>query len=135
MSESRPVPADGASEAQMDDEIKRTGPPIPIAVRGSVYELSVALNATPSPAWRRLFQAPDEWTEPCHPSRITVKHRELIFSSEEARVPVWINQIDKWIAAANQKHAEMTGSVAPREDSGDEREQRLREVTDRLKGL
>ena len=132
MSESRPVPADGASEAQMNDEIKRTGLP---AVRGSVYELRVALNATPSPAWRRLFQAPDEWTEPCHPSRITVQHRELIFSTEEARVPVWINQIDKWIAAANQKPAEMTGSVAPREDSGDEREQRLREVTDRLKGL
>ena len=132
MSESRPVPADGASEAQMNDEIKRTGLP---AVRGSVYELRVALNATHSRAWRRLFQAPDEWTEPCHPSRITVQHRELIFSTEEARVPVWINQIDKWIAAANQKHAEMTGSAAPREDSGDEREQRLREVTDRLKGL
>ena len=132
MSESRPVPADGASEAQMNDEIKRTGLP---AVRGSVYELRVALNATPSRARRRLFQAPDEWTEPCHPSRNTVQHRELIFSTEEARVPVWINQIDKWIAAANQKHAEMTGSVAPREDSGDEREQRLREVTDRLKGL
>jgi hypothetical protein len=64
-----------------------------------------------------------------------VKHRGLIFSSEEARVPVWINQIDKWIAAANQKYAEMSGSAAPREDSGDEREQRLREVTDRLKGL
>jgi len=135
MSESRPVPAEGASEAKMDDEIKRTGPPIPIAVRGSVYELSVALNAMPSPEWRRLFQAPDEWTEPCHPSRITVKHCRLIFSSEEARVPVWINQIDKWIAAANQKHAKMTRSTAPREDSGDEREHRLREVTDRLKGL
>ena len=135
MSESRPAPADGASEAKMGDEIKRTGPPIPIAARGSVYELSVTLNATPSPTWRRLFQAPDEWTEPCHPSRITVKHRELIFSSEEARVPVWIKQIDKWIAAANQKHAEMTGSAAPREDSRDEREQRVREVMDRLKGL
>ena len=135
MSESRPVPADGASGAQMDDEIKRTGPPIPIAVRGSVRKLSGALNATPSRAWRRLFQAPDEWTEPCHPSRITVQHRELIFSTEEARVPVWINQIDKWIAAANQKHAEMTGSVVPREDRGDEQEQKLREMRDRLKGL
>jgi hypothetical protein len=126
MSESGRVPADGASEAQKDDEIKRTGPPIPIAVRGSVYELSVALNATPSPAWRRLFQAPDDWTEPCHPSRITVKHRGLIFSSEEARVPLWISQIDKWIAAANQKYAQMTGSVAPREESGDARAEAAR---------
>jgi hypothetical protein len=119
----------------MDDEIKRVGPPVPIDVRGSVYELSVALNATPSPAWRRLFQAPDEWTEPCHPSRITVKQRSLIFSSEEARVPVWIQQIDKWIAAANLKHAEIAGSAATPEVTAGEREQKLRGATDRLKGL
>ena len=35
------------------NEIMRTGPPIPIAVRGSQYELSVTLNAPPSPEWRR----------------------------------------------------------------------------------
>jgi hypothetical protein len=119
----------------MGEEIKRVGPPIPIDVRGSVYELSVALNANPSPAWRRLFQAPEEWTEPCHPSRITVKQRALVFSSEEARVPVWIQQIDKWIAAANLKHAEMVGSAAPPAETADARERRLREATDRLKGL
>jgi hypothetical protein len=51
-------------------------------------------------------------------------------------VRVWIDQIDKWIAAANQKlAAQMAGSVATREVGGDEREQKLREVTDRLKGL
>ncbi|HWC02702.1 MAG TPA: hypothetical protein VHF87_08015 [Methylomirabilota bacterium] len=60
----------------------------------------------------------------------------LLFESEEARVRVWIDQIDKWIAAANQKlAAQMAGSVATREVGGDEREQKLREVTDRLKGL
>ena len=118
------------------DEIKRTGPPIPIAMRGSAYELSVALNATPSPAWRRAFEAPEEWTEPCHPSRIMVKQRMLIFTSEEARVPLWMEQIDKWIAAANQKCADMAGSVATREGgAGDDRRERLWEVTDRLKDL
>jgi hypothetical protein len=118
------------------DEIKRTGPPIPIAARGSGYELSVALSATPSPAWRRVFQAPDEWTEPCHPSRITVKQRMLVFTSEEARVPRWMEQIDKWIAAANRKCADMAGSVAMREGgAGDQRQERLVEVTDRLKDL
>ena len=117
------------------NDIMRTGPPIPIAVRGSEYELNVTLNATPSPEWRRVFQAPDEWSEPCHPSRITVKGQMLIFTSEEARVKVWMEQIDKWIAAANRKRAEMAGLVAPRVDGADEREQTLREVTDRLKGL
>jgi hypothetical protein len=118
------------------DEIMRTGPPIPIAVRGSVYELSVALNATPSPEWRRIFQAPDEWREPCHPSRITVKHRMLIFTSEEARIRVWMEQIDKWIAAANRKRADMATSVTTREGGdGDDQRQKIQEMTDRLKDL
>jgi hypothetical protein len=118
------------------NEIKRTGPPVPIGVRGSVYELSVALNATPSPAWRRVFEAPEEWTEPCHPSRITVKQRMLIFASEEARVRVWIEQIDKWIVAANRKCAEMAGSGTTQEgDPGADREERLSNLTDRLKDL
>ena len=118
------------------DEIMRTGPPIPIGVRGSEYELSVALNASPSREWRRVFEAPEEWTEPCHPSRITVKHRMLIFTSEEARVRVWMEQIDKWIAAANRKRADMAGSVAaPEGGDGDERRQAIQEMTDRLKDL
>jgi hypothetical protein len=118
------------------DEIVRTGPPTPIAVRGSEYELSVPLNATPSPEWRRVFQAPDEWSEPCHPSRITVKHRTLIFTSAEARVRVWMEQIDKWIAAANRKRADMATSVTTREDGhGDDQRQKMQEMTERLKDL
>ena len=118
------------------DEITRTGPPIPIAVRGSEYQLSVSLNAAPSREWRRVFQAPEEWTEPCHPSRITVKHRELIFTSEEARVRVWMEQIDKWIAAANRKRAGMATSMATREGGGgDDQRQRIQEMTERLKDL
>ena len=93
------------------DEIARTGPPIPISVRGSECELSVTLTATPSPEWRRACQAPAEWSGPCHPSRITVKHRMLIFKSEEARVRLWMEQIDKWIAAANWRRADMATSV------------------------
>ena len=116
------------------DEIVRTGPPIPIAVRGSEYELSVALNATPSPGWRRAFEAPDEWSEPCHPSRITVKNRMLIFKSEEARVRQWMEQIDKWIAAANRERAARATPAIARGDADDQR-QKLQEMTDRLKDL
>ena len=116
------------------DEIVRTGPPIPIAVRGSEYELSVALSGTPSPGWRRAFEAPDEWSEPCHPSRITVKNRMLIFKSEEARVRQWMEQIDKWIAAANRERAARATPAIARDDADDQR-QKLQEMTDRLKDL
>ncbi len=116
-------------------EIVRTGPPVPIAVRGAEYDLSVTLNATPSPTWRRLFQAPEEWKEPCHPSRITVKQRMLIFTSEEARVRLWMEQIDQWMAAANQKCAALAGAVGAPEGGGADDVRRLQEVTDRLKDL
>jgi hypothetical protein len=117
------------------DKIVRTGPPIPTAVRGSEYELTVALNATPSPEWRRVFQAPEEWSEPCHPSRITVKHRTLIFTSEEGRIRVWVEQIDKWIDAANRKRADMATSVTAREDGDGGQRQKIQEMADRLKDL
>ena len=117
------------------DEIKRIGPPIPIAVRGPEYDLSVALNATPSPAWRRAFQAPDDWKEPHHPSRITIRNRALAFTSEEALIPTWIEQIDKWIAAANQKLSDVTAPDASGTVAGGDDRRRLQEATDRLKDL
>jgi hypothetical protein len=93
-------------------EIKRIGPPTPINGRGSEYDLSVPLNATPSQLWRRAFQAPDHWKEPFHPSRITIKHRALLFTSEDCRVPLWMALIDTWIASANERDARGTGSTA-----------------------
>jgi hypothetical protein len=94
------------------EEIKRIGPPTPINGRGSEYDLSVPLNATPSRMWRRIFQAPDDWKEPFHPSRIMMKHRALIFTSEDCRVQLWMALIDKWIASANERHARVAGFTA-----------------------
>ena len=94
------------------EEIKRIGPPTPTNRRGSEYDLSVPLNATPSRMWQRTFQAPDDWTEPFHPSRITMKHRALIFTSEECRVHLWMALIDKRIASANARHARAIGFTA-----------------------
>jgi hypothetical protein len=60
----------------------------------------------------------------------------LIFKSEEARVRLWMEQIDKWIAAANRERAGVATSVtAPAGGDGDDQRQRLREMTDRLKDL
>ena len=86
-------------------DIKRIGPPTVISGRGSEYDLSVPLNATPSRVWQRAFHTPDDWKEPFHPSRITMKYRALIFTSENCRVHLWMALIDKWIASANERHA------------------------------
>ena len=120
------------------EPIKRIGPPTPINVRGTEYDLSVPLSATPAPAWRRAFQAPPEWKEPCHPSRIVVKDRALLFTSEEALVRQWIQLIDEWIAAANDACAQSAVAARQAVDrNGDEREheRQLREATERYKDL
>ena len=119
--------------------IKRIGPPTPIDVRGAEYDLSVPLNATPSAEWRRAFQAPDEWKDPCHPSRIKVKDRALMFTSEERQVGLWIELIDQWITAANRKCADLPESLtrqqAVEDEQAQERLHRLREATERFKDL
>src|SRR5437773_11461483 len=121
------------------EPIKRTGPPTPIGVREGEYDLTVPLSATPSVDWRRAFQAPENWKEPCHPSRVTVKDRALTFTSEEAHVRLWIHLIDGWIAEANQRCADRPASVTKREgeesEGERERRRRLQVATERYKDL
>ena len=120
------------------EPIKRIGPPTPTGVRGGEYDLTVPLSGTPGPAWRRAFHAPENWKEPCHPSRVTVKDRTLIFTSEDSFVRVWIQLIDEWIAAANDACAQ--SAIVARQEvdrNGDEREheRQLRDATERYKDL
>lgn len=121
------------------EPIKRIGPPIPRGMRGGEYDLSVPLNAMPSAQWRRAFHAPEHWEEPYHPSRVKVKDRELLFSSEESRVRVWIQQIDAWIAAANDACAERPASSVQADDERAEaerqRQREMGEATERYKNL
>ena len=122
------------------ERIKRMGPPTPTNVRRGEYDLSVLLSARPSQSWRRAFHTPDRWTEPCHPSRVTVKDAALMFTSEEAHVRLWIELIDEWIAAANDACTECAASEARRlvdQENADEidRSRQLREATERFKDL
>lgn len=121
------------------EPIKRIGPPTPTGLRGGEYDLTVPLSGTPSADWRRAFHAPENWKEPCHPSRVTVKDRALTFSSEESNVRLWIQLIDEWIAGANGACAGRPESEAKREIDGndDERERarRLQEAAERYKDL
>jgi len=121
------------------EPIKRIGPPTPVALRGDEYDLSVPLSGTPSVDWRRAFHDSENWKEPCHPSRVTVKDRALTFTSEEGHVRQWIQLIDEWIAVANQACAEQPESLtrrqAKRGEDELEHQRRLREATERYKNL
>lgn len=121
------------------EPIKRIGPPTPQGMRGGEYALSMPLNAMPSAQWRRAFHAPERWEEPYHPSRVTVKGRELLFASEESRVRQWIQLIDGWIAAANDACAQQpTSSVNLDDERAEEERQRqheMRAATERYKDL
>ena len=122
------------------EPIKRMGPPTPTGLRSGEYDLSVPLSATPSASWRRAFHTTDRWTEPCHPSRVTVKDGALMFTSEESHVRLWIRSIDEWIAAANDACAGRGDSGARSEvdqenDNEIDRSRQLREAAERFKDL
>ncbi len=118
------------------DPIRRMGPPVPTEVRGNQYDLAVPLSAVPSRDWQRHFQAPDEWKEPCHPSRIKVKGRSLLFTSDEHQVALWMQWIDQWIAVANRQTAEVpdlsTRQQVAQDEEARDRLRRLREATERF---
>jgi hypothetical protein len=121
------------------EPIKRIGPPTPKAVRGDDYDLTVPLSGTPSADWRRTFHEAENWKEPCHPSRVTVKDKALMFTSEESHVRLWIQLIDEWIGVANAACVARPESAARRqsaqlEDKRDER-RRLEEAAERYKDL
>ena len=121
------------------EPMKRIGPPTPTAVRGGDYDLTVPLSATPSTDWRRAFHAAENCKDPCHPSRVTVRDKALMFTSDESHVRLWMQQIDEWIAAANAACAERPESAARRQiEAGEderERQRRLQEATERYKNL
>ncbi len=121
------------------EEIKRTGPPKPVDVRGTGYRLRVPLNTSPQPEWVGFFQDPPEWTSMCHPKLIDVEGNALEFVSDEATVPTWIQYIDRWIEAANRKYLEYLESLRRKEsaraDAVRERQRQLEEAAEKFKKL
>ena len=59
----------------------------------------------------------------------------MTFTSEEALIPLWIEQIDKWIVAANEKLSDATAPEASGDVADGDDRQRLQEAADRLKDL
>ena len=66
-----------------------------------------------------------------------MKNRSLVFTSEERHVGLWIQLIDQWITAANQKVADSPESVtklqAAQAEQDREQVRRLDEATERFK--
>ena len=94
-------------------EIRRTGPPRAIDVWDGRYSFVVRLNEPPAGPWIYSFKLATPVTPPYDPERVVVApERGLLFESEEALVPGWIDHIDLWIASAN---AELAAAEAAEE--------------------
>lgn len=81
--------------------IKRTGPPVAIAVTGDIFQFEAPLSEKPSLIWWQAFRNPGEWTTTCHPQAVSRVGERLIFDSREEDVPTWITSIDRWSDGAN----------------------------------
>jgi hypothetical protein len=122
------------------DEIRRTGPPKAVDARDAEIRVCVPLNESPSPEWVHFFQEfPSEWTTMAHPKLIDVELNALYFTSSEQYFAEWIRYIDRWIADANARYREYLDSLRRKQEAMDredrERQRRIQEATEKLRGL
>jgi len=88
------------------NKIRRTGPPRAIDVWDGRYSFVVRLNEPPAAPWIYSFKLATPVALQYDPERVVVApERGLLFESEEALVPGWIDHIDLWIASANAEVA------------------------------
>ena len=125
--------------AEISDEIRRTGPPIPRHVTGRVFTWTTTLNRYPPKAWRDLFVRTKDRSIDCSPYKARFYQSVLIFDSDEANLPIWMQFIDGWIRSANERYLKrLEAERRVREEqeflSGDTRA-RLRDMAEKFKHL
>jgi hypothetical protein len=86
------------------------------------------------------FREAEEWTSVCHPEEVTIADHErlLMFESEEAHIPAWIQCIDEWIATANGavvRYEEELEQRAAHDAEARERLRRIEAATEKFKNL
>lgn len=70
------------------------------------YSFVVRLNEPPAAPWIYSFKLAAPVAPQHDPERVVIApERGLLFESEEALVPGWIDHIDLWIASANAEVA------------------------------
>ncbi len=120
-------------------EIKRLGPPSPRDVKGRLFTWTIPLSAAPPPPWKSFFTATKDRGIICSPDRVRFYLATLIFESDEANVPTWVEFIDRWMGSANERFTkydeEQRLSRAAREEQQKDSAQRLRDAAEKFKHL
>jgi hypothetical protein len=119
-------------------EIKRTGPPSARDVKGKIVTWTLPLSAMPDKEWRQFFVQTKDTTVVCNPQSVHMYQGMMVFESIEDDVPTWIGFIDKWMAAANRRHADW--EAAQRRRRGEDvdtrdRDRRLLDLNEKFKNL
>jgi hypothetical protein len=124
------MPRPGASA-----DILRTS--APITKNGDEWE--VTLSGPPSRDWWRFFQKPGDTAMFADPSRINFNGSAMVFRSPEDHVRHWIEMIDRWIAAANDKCRQLRDEKGQRQMEVDQatgaQQDRIREMNERFKDV
>ena len=119
-------------------EIKRTGPPSARDVKGKIITWTVPLNAMPGKEWRQFFLQTKDTTVVCSPQGVHMYQGMMVFESIEDDVPTWIGFIDKWMAAANQRLADLEDEQRRKRGDGvdtRDRDRRLTDLNEKFKNL
>jgi hypothetical protein len=119
-------------------EIKRTGPPAARDMRGKTYTWTLPLNQMPSKEWKQFFGQTRDASIVCSPWKVSIYQGQMIFESAEEDVVGWIQFIDKWMAAANTRHAEWAaGQRRLRGEDVDtrDRDQKISDMNEKFKNL
>ena len=121
------------------DKILRIGPPRAVGVSDGLYSFVVPLNEVPAAHWIYSFKLATPVAPEYDPERIVFDRQHgLLFETEEALVPDWIEHIDLWIASANTRVAANETAEEKRRAEAQNREERdlwLGRINEKFKDL
>jgi hypothetical protein len=112
--------------------VRRTGPPQAIQkIREGVYMVQVAISASPSADWRRLFyEAERNPQAEFIPRSIEITGTLLRFKSDAGSVEQRISTLDRWMEKATLKEASMAGRSEAQRQKQEEAEREARELAE-----
>lgn len=92
--------------------------------------VQVAISASPSGDWRRLFYEAERNPADFSPRAVEITGTLLRFKSDPASVAQKINSLDRWIERATQKEASMTGRSEAQRQKQEEAEREEQELAE-----
>ncbi|HEU5322005.1 MAG TPA: hypothetical protein VFX28_14455, partial [Methylomirabilota bacterium] len=122
-------------ETMVPVDVKRSGPP----TTHDLVTWRVPLSAPPSLEWQQAFRAAGDSTSVVTPRGVQFEVQALTFRSGEAHIPEWIGSIDKWIAHANGRQADLREErrreATRQQQESDARRQKASDANERFKDL